>query len=189
MPLIIALIVVVVIGATLVVVNKEEPVSDPVSETNNAPGEELPDVRPASDEDTAMEEGTEMEDSMMEEATDNPEPVMSDPDPVPEEVEVSTVYKDGTYTASASYFTPKRQEHDLDITLTVANDVVTEATITYDDGPAKTGSHKGFDGAYETEVIGVELSNIDLSRVGGASLTSDAYNNALAEIKSDAKNS
>ena len=39
-----------------------------------------------------------------------------------------------------------------------------------------------FDAVYKTEVVGKKLTDINLSRVGGASLTSKAFNEAVADI-------
>ena len=95
-------------------------------------------------------------------------------------------YNNGTYTANATYFTPKRVQHNISVTLTINDDVITAADVLYDDAEAKTPSHTGFDGAYEQLVLGVEIDNLDLARVGGASLTTVAFNEALADIASDA---
>lgn len=90
-----------------------------------------------------------------------------------------------TFTAEASYLTPKRTEHDIVVSLTLKDRVVVDADVTYDGGAAQTPAHSGFDGAYKSEVIGKTLNEISLSRVGGASLTSDAFNEAVAEIRSE----
>ena len=95
-------------------------------------------------------------------------------------------YSNGTYTANASYFTPKRVQHNISVTLTVNNDTITAADVLYDGKEAKTPSHTNFDGAYEQRILGVEIDNLDLARVGGASLTTVAFNEALADIASDA---
>jgi hypothetical protein len=87
------------------------------------------------------------------------------------------------YTAEASYFTPKRTEHTIAVTLELDGTTITDATVTYDGGPAVTPAHIGFDGAYKTEVIGQDINNIELSRTGGASLTSAAFNEAVAKIR------
>ncbi len=42
--------------------------------------------------------------------------------------------------------------------------------------------------AYESQVIGKKLDAIKLSRVGGASLTTGGFNDALAKVKSVATN-
>jgi hypothetical protein len=101
-------------------------------------------------------------------------------------VETDSVFINGSYSADASYFTPRRVQHDMVITLEVENDVIVDANITYDGGPAGTPNHTRFDEAYTTEVIGVSLSEVALSRTGGASLTSQAFNEAVEIIKADA---
>ena len=98
----------------------------------------------------------------------------------------TSVYRDGTYTANAEYYTPKRRKHVISVTLSLRDDVITAADVRYDDAEARTPSHTRFDGAYESLVLGVEMDELDLSRVGGASLTTTAFNEALGDITSDA---
>lgn len=100
---------------------------------------------------------------------------------------VST-FADGSYTTAVSYFTPRRTEHTMDVTLVVADGVITDASILWDGkAEASTPSHRGFADAYQAEVIGQNLETIDLSRVGGASLTSDAFNEAIDTIEAEAR--
>jgi len=87
------------------------------------------------------------------------------------------------FVAQASYFTPRRTKHDMVITLELDGTTIIDANITYDGGPAVTPSHSGFDRAYGAEVIGQDINNVELSRVGGASLTSVAFNQGVAEIR------
>lgn len=89
----------------------------------------------------------------------------------------------GEFSATASYFTPKRTEHDIDVSLTLDGDTIVSAGVLYDGGAAITPAHIGFDDAYKVEVIGQNINEVKLSRVGGASLTSDAFNVAVAEIR------
>jgi hypothetical protein len=84
-----------------------------------------------------------------------------------------------TFTANASYFTPRRTQHDIEVTLTLKDRVVVDANVTYDGGAAATPNHTRFDDAYRSEVIGKRLNQISLSRTGGASLTSEAFNEAV----------
>lgn len=98
----------------------------------------------------------------------------------------TNVYRDGTYTANAEYYTPKRRKHVISVTLSLRDDVIADVDVQYDGAGAKTPSHTRFDGAYETLVLGVEMDDLDLSRVGGASLTTTAFNEALGDITSDA---
>ena len=98
----------------------------------------------------------------------------------------TAAYNDGTYTATAYYFTPKRVRHEILVTLGIQDAVITSADVQYDRAEAKTPSHLGFDDAYRPLTVGVVVDDLDLSRVGGASLTTIAFNEALTDIKSDA---
>ena len=98
--------------------------------------------------------------------------------------EVAATGVSGTYVAEASYLTPRRTNHDIEVSLTLEDNVVTAAEVLYDgESNASTPNHSSFDAAYESEVIGKSLDEISLSRVGGASLTSNAFNEAVAEIR------
>ncbi len=103
------------------------------------------------------------------------------------ESESAAQFKDGSYTVRASYYTPRRVEHLMDITVRVENDRVVDASILYDGKKAETPSHLNFDKAFKSEVIGKPLDAISLSRVGGASLTSTAFNEAMVEVKTEAR--
>jgi hypothetical protein len=96
---------------------------------------------------------------------------------------VDTSLEAKTYTENVTYLTPARTEHKMAVTLKVANGIVTEADVVYD---GKAGfsnpSQERFDGAFAGEVIGKPLAEISLSRVGGASLSSAAFNEAVAKI-------
>lgn len=88
-----------------------------------------------------------------------------------------------SYTENVSYLTPARTEHKMAVTLKVANGVVTEADVVYDGGAGFSNQNQErFDGAFASEVVGKPLAEISLSRVGGASLSSAAFNEAVAKI-------
>ena len=91
-----------------------------------------------------------------------------------------------TYTAEAGYLTPARQELSIEVSLTVDSDgVITDADVTYDgkqDGYSNP-NQKRFDDAYERFVIGEEIDGLELSQVGGSSLTTGAFNDALDKIR------
>ncbi len=74
----------------------------------------------------------------------------------------------------------------MNVSVTVQNDKVTGSSISFDAKGADSGYSKRFAGEYQSQVIGKELGSVNLSRVGGASLTTNAYNSALADIKSQA---
>lgn len=101
----------------------------------------------------------------------------------------ATMYADGSYAEMATYVNPVGVEHEITVELTLKNDVVTAADVLYNGETTPTDpNHKRFDDAYQAEVVGKALEDIDLSRTGGASLTTGAFNVALAEIKADATN-
>jgi hypothetical protein len=105
---------------------------------------------------------------------------------VVEEAAAANIFANGTYNADSFYLTPRRTRHDMTITLEVVDDVVVDANVTYDGGTAQTPNHARFDEAYRAEVVGQRLDEVSLSRTGGASLTSDAFNDAVETIKADA---
>jgi uncharacterized protein with FMN-binding domain len=99
----------------------------------------------------------------------------------------AVTYKDGVYKANTSYRAPTAADYTMDVNLTVTNGTVTDAAITYGNGAEKDPNVQRFEDAYKTEVIGKSLGTINLSRVGGASLTTNAFNTALTEIKKQAQ--
>lgn len=88
-----------------------------------------------------------------------------------------------TYTDEATY-RKSDNTYTIDVTLEVSNGVVKSADVMY--GNKETGYQhplqERFDAVYKTEVVGKKLTDINLSRVGGASLTSKAFNEAVADI-------
>lgn len=95
----------------------------------------------------------------------------------------TTVSQTKTYTAEETYFVSNKK-YTVDVTLDVKDGVVINSDVMY--GNKETGYQhplqERFDGAYKTQVVGKKLDNISLSRVGGASLTSKAFNEAVANI-------
>lgn len=104
----------------------------------------------------------------------------------PEAAAPQSTYKDGTYSSEVTYMTPIRKEYKLDVKLTLKDSIVTASNVDYSQGAELDPNPKRFEAAYKTEVIGKSLDSINLSRVGGASLTTTAFNKALVEIKADA---
>lgn len=104
--------------------------------------------------------------------------IETNPNPTPDTTITGT-----TFTEKVSYLTPARTEHKMAVSLTVTDGVVTEANVVYDEGDGFSNpNQERFDAAYKAEVIGKSLADISLSRVGGASLTSQAFNDAVAKI-------
>jgi hypothetical protein len=104
--------------------------------------------------------------------------------------DVTTVYADGVHQVTTEYRAPGNARHTVAVAMTLANDVVTAVSITYggDTVAASKNYQSKFDNALPAQVIGKKLDGIALSRVGGASLTTGAFNNALAQVKTVARN-
>ena len=104
--------------------------------------------------------------------------------PAPVQAPAST-YTDGTYYTTKSYRTPDGT-YQMTLGITVKGDTVTNSTLSYDSEGARSSYTKRFNSGYQNQVIGKDLGSINLSRVGGSSLTTAAFNNALSSIKSQA---
>jgi len=168
MPYAIAAVVLVIAGAAFILLQSSAPsetivIEEPTQNRNQA------DVRPADAE--VIPELRENQDTVTE----------LNESLVTPESEVFVV-ADGVHTAESSYFTPNRVRHDIVVTLTVAGGIVTAAEVEYDGGGPSTPSNAGFDTAYRAVVVGQPIEDINLSRVGGASLTSESFNEAVQTI-------
>jgi hypothetical protein len=111
------------------------------------------------------------------------------PAPVTTPTPSKTTYKDGSYTGAATYVAPDQQTHPVTVTLTLKNDIVTAGEVVYaaDVAGPSANYESRFAAEFKSQVIGQPLSSIHLSRVGGASLTTNAWNDAQAKIVAQAK--
>ncbi|MEY2664939.1 MAG: hypothetical protein RLZZ480_44 [Candidatus Parcubacteria bacterium] len=115
-------------------------------------------------------------------APSNPTPAPAEPAPSAP-VRTST-YTDGTYRTSSTYRTPGGT-YTMDVGITVQNDTITASTLSFSKGGGD-GYSKRFSGGYQSVIVGQSLDSANLSRVGGASLTTRAFNSALDSIRSQA---
>lgn len=175
MPYIIILVIMIVAGGALflfrepaeapVAVTAEEVATEQAVDSNGIPEGFTPPTEPPPMMEVEAEAGAEMNSA---DTSSN---------------ESAATAANTAYVAEASYFTPRRTEHDIVVTLELAGETVVDATVTYDGGTAQTPMHMAFDNAYKSEVIGQNIDTIELSRVGGASLTSTAFNDAVAVVR------
>ena len=98
----------------------------------------------------------------------------------------SGTYKDGTYTAEGTYQTPETVEK-ISVTLTLESNKVTAVEVTGDPQARETEQYQSeFIGGIKDEVVGKNLDDLSVDRVGGSSLTSGGFNAAVAEIRTEA---
>lgn len=98
------------------------------------------------------------------------------------------VYADGTYSVSQSYRVPEGHTEDISIELTLSGDKISAIavdTVASNDESAQYQS--GFDTLIVGEVEGKTLDDADVSRLGGASLTSNAFNDLLEAVRNEAR--
>jgi len=96
-------------------------------------------------------------------------------------------YKDGTYKASGGYRSPGGAE-TVDLTVTLAGGVVTSTDFSAHASTRDAEDYQSrFKGGYKALVVGKKIDDVSLSRVAGSSLTSGGFNQALEQIKQDAK--
>lgn len=114
-----------------------------------------------------------------------PSTPITTPTPAPAIVNKNN-YTNGTYSTTVSYRTPDGT-YQMNVALTVVDDSVTGTSVAFDSRGARDGYSRRFSNSYQSQVVGKDLSNVQLSRVGGASLTTRAFNNAVSSIKSEAK--
>lgn len=99
----------------------------------------------------------------------------------------STSYKDGTYKTTANYYVP-HGTNSLTASVTVSGGKVTAVSISNDYTDQESGMYiDSFMSSIQSAVVGKSVDGLSLSRIGGASLTTQAFDNALAKIRTDAK--
>jgi uncharacterized protein with FMN-binding domain len=99
----------------------------------------------------------------------------------------SSGYKDGTYTSTSGYYVPHSSE-SIDVTLTISNGVITNASIQNSEGDNVSARYQeDFAASYKSHVVGKSISGLKLSIVSGASDTTLGFNDALSQIASEAK--
>ena len=167
---------VVVLGAVGTVTAVSEKKAPVVAVTNNVPAPTATVSRWFSDDDGEDEGGNR--------TTQTPVPV---PPPATTPKNYVSTYKNGTYSANGTYSSPGGQDQ-IAVTITLVNDIVTDATVTSviaDNTSLKYQNR--FISGYKQYVVGQNISSLNLTVFSGSSLTPIGFNDALAQIKAQAK--
>ncbi|MCX6733320.1 MAG: hypothetical protein NTX63_00735 [Candidatus Peregrinibacteria bacterium] len=90
----------------------------------------------------------------------------------------------GTFHERVSYQTPESIE-DVDFVFAVSSGSVTNLTLSSTPSERQSGKYQSrFMDAITNQVVGMKISDLGtFDRVGGASLTTDAFNQAVAQLK------
>lgn len=98
-----------------------------------------------------------------------------------------SMYRNGRYTATGHYLTPGGNE-SIAVSIDVQADTVSSSVIQVE---ATSPTARQFQEQFRTTIAGRitarPLSDLSVSRVSGASLTSLGFNDALAKIRQEAK--
>ena len=96
-------------------------------------------------------------------------------------------YKDGTYTVSDTYPSPGGEE-DIKVVLTLKDNVVTAVDVTQEANQRESAEYQSqFQQGYKSRVIGKSIATLELNRVSGSSLTAQAFDDALDQIRQQAE--
>jgi len=97
-------------------------------------------------------------------------------------------FKNGFYYSESTYTVPSGHEEAIKVQINLTDDKIRTAKIDFE-GIVGTSRlyQKRFSNEFESVVVGKEIADLDLARVGGASLTTKAFNKALEEVRQQAK--
>ena len=106
----------------------------------------------------------------------------------PSSTAVASGYKDGTYKATDPYYVPRSETNSISITVTVKSGLISAVQVSDDYSDHESGRYvSSFESGISSAVVGQKIDQVNVYRLGGASLTSDAFNAALSQIMSTAK--
>lgn len=95
-------------------------------------------------------------------------------------------YANGTYTATGDYQAPSGTE-TVEVTITLEDSLITDVEVV---GEATDPQAKLMQGEFvagiDAVVVGKNIDEIQVDKVGGSSLTSGGFNAAVETIKADA---
>lgn len=93
------------------------------------------------------------------------------------------VVTSGEYSASTSYDVPKGFSNNLTTKVTVEDGIITAVSAQNSASDHESERYiQDFESALERVVVGKEIASLSLSRIGGASLTTDAFTQTLDTI-------
>lgn len=101
--------------------------------------------------------------------------------------ERNSIYKDGTYSAVGAYVSPGGDE-SINVSLTLKGGVIVDSNVVSNATRDETKRYQGrFISGYKALVIGKKLDEVNLTKVSGSSLTPKGWNDAISQIKTQAK--
>ena len=97
-------------------------------------------------------------------------------------------YKDGTYTSTQTYSVPHGDTNTIKVTVTISSGKITAVTTDNNYTDRESGMYiQDFESSVSGMMTGQSMGSMMSSRIGGASLTSNAFYDALDTIAMQAK--
>lgn len=99
----------------------------------------------------------------------------------------ASIYKNGSYNVTTDYMTPAGKE-TLGVNISVNSDKVSSVEVTNmaSDKTSKNYQNR-FIASIQSQILGKTVDTASVGVISGASLTSNAFNQALMKIKAEAK--
>ena len=102
-------------------------------------------------------------------------------------IDSNITFKDGKYSSGANYFVRGHME-SITVSITLAKNVI----VSVENQESGTNSvsaqyQDAFEGLYKDSVINKNITSVNLSRVAGASDTTNAFMQAFQKIENNAK--
>ncbi len=96
-------------------------------------------------------------------------------------------YRNGEYSATGSYVSPGGPQQ-IGVSVTLSNSVITALTLDTSNTKGTSKEYQGkFASGIDALVIGKNIDDLNVSKVAGSSLTSGGFNDAITQIKSEAR--
>ncbi len=171
------------LGVAKLITDSNTQISDTNNTGNKVTGDNVSD-RQANNSDTATSLPT-IETSVVTDVNGPTQTVMPTPTADPTHI---YKYNNGSYSVTVDYSTPDGVEK-IGVSLTVQNDVVVNSQFTDLSKDKKSKQYNQLFGQnYQSQINGKPLDSILLSNVSGASLTTQAFNRAVEQIRMQARN-
>lgn len=95
----------------------------------------------------------------------------------------SNIKADGTYTFNQTYAVPRGDLEKFSSTVVIKDGVISSVKNTFENANNESKFYQsGFDNAIEDAVVGKKIDSLNISRVGGASLTTAAFLKGIKNI-------
>ncbi len=103
--------------------------------------------------------------------------------------DAGTTHVDGTYSsATKSYSVPHGETNDITVKVTITDGTVANVDVDNSYNDHESASYIArFESGVSAAVKGKKLSTLSIGRIGGASLTTDAFKKALSSVITEAE--